>query len=462
MEYMNYNQNKAEVHSSNLAVEGPSSIYEDAADPEGMITTKLWSAANTWGLTCDTPNTIYGGADDKIYVDIATFFDADGAPFILALDYQHNKIDVFNSRTGVLTDTSDLLTDDLPAPAGATWFPYSMCTDGTYAFVCFTNTNPNPDTYQIQAWEIATWDVKTGWAATGTALPSAANHSLITPGKVIIADADHLATLNSWVVIAADTSDAISIINRSDGSIDNSASGDAPTAVSAQAYYGICSDGTNIFFGAYAGAPTNIGYICSATIANPTTGCGGANFSDPGGFALTGPADAIISSMCALGPNLCVAGIADNTGIVATSHMLRTFNSADADLDIITSGQNSAAAPAGGDEYIISGIYSMAFDGINLWCAGSVNNAGADFQVSAVKIDAAKLSAVDTGTDKQLSDVTSSSFLMAPNDIIGVGGTYWLCSVTFDGRDILVEYNGLTSASASATIYRLPMALLRH
>lgn len=453
MEYMNYNQNKAEVHSSNLAVEGPSSIYEDAADPEGMIATGLWSAANTWGQANDTPNSIYGGAATKQYVDLKTYFDSNNDPYILALDLSTNKIDVFDPRGLTLVDTSDLLTDDLPAPAGATWKPYSMCTDNTHVYVCFVNTNPNPDTYQIQSWLISDWSVNTGWPATGTALPTSTNWAHYNrPGKVIIANSTKLAALNSYVPITAATSGAISIIDKATGVIDDSGAGDAPNHANSHGWYDVASDGTNIYFPSYNGTTTNY-YISTCTIADPDVGCGGA------GYPLSvGAVEPCTITNC--GPNIVVSTLMADA---AAEYAIITHSSATAELDRISIGQDSSAGPVCNNTWLYELSYNAVFDGINLWFTGCNDDAN----LVLIKIDSAKFTQRNNTTVRQLNDVTNSRFIMHPRIVADVN--YFVFDalitpmpVTFDGRDIWYCAANKASVTTSGYIFRLPMALIRH
>jgi hypothetical protein len=448
MERFNWLHNFIQKKFNKVQRERVDSFYTDATDPQLMIATGLWD--ESWGCGADTANIISGGAT-KEYRDIKSYINADGDPRILVLDNANTKIESYDPRTKTLASTSGDLSLNLPTGGGQTWEPYSFCTDGTYVYVMFADTNASPDTHQIQSWRISDWAVNAGWAATGTTLPGTGSGLILRDGSVIMANSTKLATCNGWVTCTASSSTCISIINISDGTISASGAGDCPTADNAEPIPGISSDGTNIFFG--SNGATNP-YICSATIADPTTGCGGANFplSTAGGFR---------PMMCTAGPNLTIAAMYSASFSSETDVILRTLNSTDADLDVIQIGQNSTTTPVRGDQWLIERVlYQPVFDGINFWILGSVDNTAADDQYVLLKIDAARLSLTDTNIVRQLGDCIAGFYYVSPDTVDNSLQNQH--GLTFDGRDIWSIIEATASVTNSGKIFRLPLALLRN
>lgn len=450
IENWNALQNGVEQKINDMVEEGPATYYPDATDVNAMITTGLWD--DSWGLPIDTANVISGGAT-KQYIDMAPFFTADNEPRLPVLDATNNKIEVWNPRTLALVDTSDALDDDLPAIGAEVWEPYSMFTDGTSVYVMLRDSNATPDTHQIQAWDIATWDVKTGWPTTGTALSGTGN----TPhnsrdGKVIMASATKLATVSGWITIASSASTAISIIDITNGTIDSEGAGDAPTGVTAEAIDSICSDGTNIYF-AVRGA-TNL-HVCTATIADPTAGCGGA------GYPLSLGAGSS-SHLTACGPKMITNPVSPIGGVTEADIVLYTHDSSDADLDQITVGQNTRGTPDVADGYLLGFPWDACFDGRSLWILGSINPTGGDL-AALTKVDVAKLFLFDTSEQRHYGDVVSGGpFIMPPDAEHPAGGSNWIYyRCVFDGRDIWVNVEPRASQPNSGKLMRLPQATQR-
>ena len=446
-EYLNWLQDKIEAKINEVIQERLNSFYDGATDYQSMISTGLWD--DSWGNGADTSiNRIDpSGGDIR---DLAVFFNSDNEARLLVVETSTLTITVWDPRSLSLEDTSGALSDDLPTGSSQTWEPYSMCTDGTHVYVTFVDTNASPNTYQIQSWLISDWSVNTGWAATGTALPGTGSAptvgGLTKAGKVIVASAAKLATSNNWNIISAATSDAVSIIDITNGSIDDSAAGDAPTGVSAQSFNGLSSDGTNVFFLVSDGSDT---YVCSATIANPQVGCGGSNYPLTVSSALPG-------GMVSCGSNMIVTGYFF-TSSTETDGVLRTHNATDADLDVIVKGQSSAGTPVVG-EWLVRRIYDMVFDGLNVWLlASSRTTSGYDTGV-VLKIDVDKLTLTDVTTSRQLGDIASPGYNLIQDSFLNLTTDDYF-AITFDGRDIWGTFD--TGGSGAGYVYRLPLALLR-
>jgi hypothetical protein len=450
IERFNYLQNRADVAINDIIRERVNSYYDGATDHKLMLSSGQW--VNPWGLTSDTANVIAGGAT-KEYRDLAVSFTSAGDARLMVLDHNTIKIEIYDPRTMALVDTSDVLTDDLPA-AGATWEPLNMCTDGTYVYVVLVDTNAAPDVYRVQAWTISDWSVRTGWPATGTALTDTGNVGGQSC-EIIVASATMLAVLNKNTTITADTDEIITIMNIATGVIVSEGAGDAPVAVAADPSNGFCSDGTNVYFSVFG---SGNGYFCSASIADPTAGCGGANYPS----AVFGANHC--NSIVACGPDLVVSIWRPAGGYAAADVVIRTHNAVDSDLDTIERGQNAATVPVVADEYLLEFPLGSVFDGINLWILTRVDNkAGHPVDptpnIAVLKIDVARLSIADTTTVRQLPDITNSLFYISPDT--GSNITELFCTVAFDGRDIWAFIETAAAQANSGKLFRLPLALLR-
>jgi hypothetical protein len=415
---------------------------------QSMISSGLWETS--FGSTIDSNNIIDAGSTVREFRDQCVYFTSDSRPRLLVANNSGLTIEVWDARTRSLVETTSTLADDLPSGSSETWEVCSIMTDGTYLYGLFIDTNASPNTYQIQAWEIATWDVKGGWASTGTSLPGTGSpFGGGKGGEIIKASSTKLATYNSWIDISASSSTAITIIDITDGSIDASGAGDAPTGDSVNAT-NICSDGTNVFFTGY-GSSSNT-YLCSATIADPTAGCGGSN------FPLTDTSTSYFTRLVSCGPNLMFCAMTNATTAILNN--IRTFNSSNADLDILQLGQNSASTPLLGNKWVLKNPSDLVFDGINVWILGGIENNGTgDDQAVLVKIDVAKLALIDTNVVRQLGDVASGVFILAANTVLQ---SYTYPSVSFDGRDIWGIIEPTSLQTASGKIFRLPFAKIRN
>jgi len=438
-DWFNWVDNAQSNKINEILDEGFNMHYPAAADVKSMLMTGLWD--ESWGITEDTLNIIDSGATPA-FADMGVWFNSDDEPNIVILDATLNKIEVWDARARTLSDTSpDLATTDY-LPAG-TYIASSMAIDAANAYVIFRETTANPDEYFIQAYDIASWDIVSGWPAAGTQLSGAADTK---NGKVINASSTKLAVACDWVTISSSASTAISIIDKADGSISTEGAGDAPTGVSAVADPKIASDGTNIFFGVYG---TGQGYICSATIADATSGCGGT------GYPLTWPtAASYCNSLTSCGPSMFVSGWRKGTPLVGDI-VLGSHTAANVGGDRIKRGINSQAID--GDEYICDGIYDAVFDGINIWLFTVIDNLASGASMALIKIDAAKFSGI-VGTSRDLSDITDSVFMMNPGS---AAGNYPTSGLTFDGRDVWFLRERAANLPNSGTIRRLPFARFR-
>jgi hypothetical protein len=420
------------------------SYYDGATDHKNMLTTGLWD--DSWG-------TILGGAN---YVNagkgfLCVFYNADSNPRLLVTDGGAGNeiyLKTIDPRSLSVESTSHDISADLSTPTGV-WTAQSICTDGTHAYVVFTDGGNN---WRIHSWKISDWTENSGWTATGTALPGTGTKitSDTKNTKAIIASSTKLAVSNVHNVISASTSAAISIVDISDGTITSSGAGDAPTGISAQATGGLCSDGTNVFFSVYDG--TNTAYLCSATIANPQAGCGGTNFPFQDSSTVIAHWE-----LCSCGPQL-IAAVARYTAIPSnTDTAIRVFDDSDADLDYVVFGQVTRTPTQSVDEWIYDGdsYPSCTFDGLNLWINALTTDASSDRQSVLLKIDVAKFSLLDRNDEKHLEQVLSGGpFIVRPD--LDVSSDSDRTDIAFDGRDIWVYLN------SDSDLRRLPLALLRN
>ncbi len=447
IERFNWLQNRLEKKFNDLATQIASSAYDEATEAtvQAMIETGLWG--DSWACTDDAANLIEGGATMQ-YRDVTAYFNADGDARLLVADTSTMKIEIWDPRLLTQEDISHDLCDDLPVGVVAATSDFQcLCSDGMWVYAVVKDTAPAPDEYYIQAWLISDWSVKTAWPATGTQLTPTGTGKLF---KAIIASAATIAVINNATTITAAGDPVIEIIDIDDGVILADGAGDAPTAITAIADPVIASDGTNLFFGAYGS--TNLLYPCSATIADPTTGCGGTDWGVATNY------DAHIGAMVSMDEKI-VSFL--NWGSQAYSNeVILTHTAVDAIRDIILLGQDAQAAPLTSDEYLYRECTDAVFDGVNIWVFVDIDNLSAGISGGFMKIDAAKLSFnIIVDQYRCIDDLEPSLFMVMPKDAISLGEPQM--GITFDGRDIWGITQQAGSSTNSGKIARLPLALIR-
>lgn len=455
IERLNYLQYRADFAINKIVDHLSDPGYEDT-DPRKVLSTQLWGVDSTsWYGMKDAANTISGGSA-KAYVDLNICFDTtvdEGkTPLVMALHREENanQIDIYNARTLASFGNSGTLAG-LELGGGELWEAHRFCTDGTYVYVTYVDMNASPVVWRLQAYNISDWAVKAGWAATGTALPG--NDVSNDAARVIVASATKLATCNTWIpATAAGTSNCISIIDIDDGTIDASGCGDAATGTYYYPSDGICSDGTNIYYTLkWWGAPTPIGQLASATIADPTAGCGGANW--PYTDAVSAGSNCVH-----IGGGVVVSTWEHGTGARGpTNPVVAVHSATDADLDVLLRGQDVFAND--GDNYIYGdGCSAMCFDGFNIWMRVHIES-GANGQNVLLCIDAAQLHQLRpaSAVNRSIGDV-AKLFLITPDAELA-HTSYG--AIVFDGRDIWTPYRTAPSLSGSGNIHRLPKAVSR-
>lgn len=435
----NWLENETEIIVNGLVNERLISYPEDIVDPYEMISSNLWSSGN-YGQSLNNQMYINGGAA-KAYVDIAICYDDDGNPMVLALNQANTTIEKWNARTLTNVSVSSNLAVNLPS---GTWKAESMCCDNSYIYVVFRDTAGH--VYRLQSWRCDTFGVNSSWPTTGCALPGSGTPPGTKSGKVIVASATKLATMNGWVESASSASTLISIVSKSVGTITASGAGDAPSGV--YAVDTMVSDGTNVYYYATGTTPY---CICTATIADPTAGTSGTGYPKNayGGACILGSAGTAIVSAVSSG------------AYGATDAAVKTHRADFADCDTILTGRNAAASALAGSNYIYNKAYALCFDGINIWVAMKSN--GQKAAVALLKIDMSKLLLDNRACDNQRSipDLTNSHFLLGQDTNLTV--TYFeYVNLIFDGRDLWCNVQPSASTTDSGMIYRLPLALLRN
>jgi hypothetical protein len=192
---------------------------------------------------------------------------------------------------------------------------------------------------------------------------------------------------------------------------------------------------------------TSNDHLCSATIADLTSGCGGTNYP----YSVEGE----INGMTNCGPNMFAFTMTHATpgnGDV----VLRTANATDADLDFVMRGLDGAAHPGAG--ICMNNPYDMVFDGLNIWFSADLDNNAGNNQLVAVKVDIAQLSLVDTNQIRSLTDI-SKTFIISPTT--SKGFTSIRQKIAFDGRDIWVVGEYGAGQTNSGKTFRLPLAIFR-
>jgi hypothetical protein len=442
--------NRSESAIDSIIQEGPGSWYPRSANVNDMITTGLWGT-ETWGTTGDATNIIDSGVATSEFRDIAVYFTSDNEPRLLVLDNALLKLQIWDPRAKTLLSTSDDLSDDLDTSGTQVYEAHSMCTDGTYAYVTFSDTNATPDEHFIQAYTLADWTAHSGWPANGTQLSNTGNASgNERESRVINADADYLAVACTWEVIAANTDEAIAIVDKSDGSLTTEGAGDAPTGVSAQAIDSICSDGTDVYFTVIGGGSQ---YLCTCSIADATAA--GAAGLGPVSLGTTTSSDICIISQEMIFVCLYASGTSVTTNIVGTIPL-----SGSGGANFVDLGQNTKGTPDTGDQYVLRDAWGCTFDGINVWIYGRIFDTNS--KEVLIKIDAAKLSATSWNTDYQIGDICSQFFVLPANEETGTPTSSRWRTCKFDGRDIWMNVDPAASQTYSGQLARLPMALIRH
>jgi hypothetical protein len=423
--------------------------YDDATDPEGMITTGLWS--EDWGSMASGENYINGGSA-KQYTDIKAYFNTDGEARLLALDMAARKIEIWDPRSDLTSNiniSQDLATDMI---GGDTYYPVAMCTDGTTVFVVFANDTDN--TMEVNAWTISetlgTW--LNPWAAEVTlngtfAVTGAPTTRLV---DIIIADSTQIATVQGNNPVTAASTVTISVLAKSDGTVNTTGSGDATTGGT---WTGIArrfvSDGTNLFFGIRDATNAK---IASCLISNAQTPTGITGYP-----VQTAGRNRIV--MASGGSNFVSAYNKSSAwalnDVCIRSHLLAGTPTAIGDQ--ITIGQDGT--PITSDSYSYNSAADMCFDGLNFWVICDFS-ASPGSGYTLVKMDASKFLHALPNLNRQIDTMNFPVFIVAP-DVVFAAAADGFLRVVFDGRDLWFNVESRTGQTATGRIYRLPVAALR-
>ena len=103
----------------------------------------------------------------------------------------------------------------------------------------------------------------------------------------------------------------------------------------------------------------------------------------------------------------------------------------------------------------------MTFDGLHIYIFGRIS--GASEIAVIVKIDVSKLPFSNVTGSFTLSDLGAEVFQMSPDsELPTAGGIYIKHNVmTFDGRDVWINYDPRASQTYSGKLFRLPCAAQR-
>lgn len=268
--------------SAKTLLGGSISPWESLAQAACDLHLPANSWAQAWAGINNVITTLYGpglGGNEYNFVDVCWIADTTGRRYVCLLnDYGaaafKNQIIWFDPHDIAATITVLALGGGLPAPV-VRWMPTACCSDGRFVYVMFTDPNGVATEHRVQSYDVAAGIVNPAWPATGVLLPGLGlGGSFLMSERIKMVDTvvPRLATLNSWVAAAvAGTSQCISIISATDGTINDSGCGDCPTAATTWPSEALASDGTNVYFGFHTTA-TGVGGIATVQIADPDVG----------------------------------------------------------------------------------------------------------------------------------------------------------------------------------------------
>lgn len=227
---------------------------------------------------------------------------------------------------------------------------YSACSDGTYAYVLWDDSGSD---FYIQAYHMDTWTVKTGWPIGGAELSAYGVPFSTNQARVRIASSGKLFVSQPWVSLSSGTSDAVSIIDTSDGTVDGAGAGDSGSMSSGQ-IYSACSNGIHIFMALDNGTDL---ILSSMPISTPgATGCGWT--WAPSSYS-TGIAASSFGGLACNG-DLIVMSYMDGTNIYTT----------------YTASQGRTAHFQTGDADVVEALGAVCTDGLNFWAIGTRERVG--------------------------------------------------------------------------------------
>jgi len=416
---------------------------------------KYYPPDSTWSTMDDEQNKI-SLSTSKGYLDFAVYLNSSGEKRIMALRSTDDRtIDIINPETMAVVDTSDEIGTELPYSVINPWCPTAFCTDGTYIYVTFFDQD-DPANYRISAYNISDWSLKSGWPAEGAELPGTglSGYSLATdgayPGKIIFANETTLAVLCSWNAVTASNSGAVCFV-----SVDNTQSsftagtdygaGDAPTGDSVNGVNGITSDGTTVY---YTGWGTTNNYLCSVSIADPTSGGGGTGY--PLTYSDAVPLDLIFTG------RLLVTALTP-AGDDAALYTCTPESAYGAELNKDSSGRGR-----------ILRVGQLTFDGLNVWGRARSYGGASEYCEYLIKINVEACYDYNFGSAivvmaGTIGDYTFSKYSFTPNPDVDEAddAIEGVSRIFFDGRDMWALHSMNYESEYDGLLRRLPLAAFR-
>jgi hypothetical protein len=196
----------------------------------------------------DVPN----GGDNV--VDTVVYIDSNDVKKIITMSYL-GELEQIDTRTLVRDWNQTINMVGLPTGTGENWNATSMCTDGTYLYVLWYDTNPVGKSHRVQSYLISDRSVNTSWPGTGLLLTGTGQSVLQIAGwnteRIKWAASTTLAVAQSWNDVTSAISPGLALVNSTNGTlISEGAGGCTPAGNRIQLTGGITADTGNskVFF----------------------------------------------------------------------------------------------------------------------------------------------------------------------------------------------------------------------
>lgn len=403
--------NRGDVALNALFDRMPPAVPKD--ERESSVALNVYSSDSCFASILDSANQVDTGEN----VSAVYPTKINGVKKILVSVYGSPELVVIDSETMAVDETVDL-SSGLPA---GTWYVVGFCADGTNAYVVF-NTAVRDSV--IQAFKMDDWSVASGWPATGTTMPD--NSGSYVPVSICNANSSVVAVLTSYYNVTIGASTLLELYDKTDGSLSDSGDGDASPSGTLFPK-GLSSNGTYLFF------MDGDDHLCSASIANLSTGCGWSN----------GPLT--IDAGTGYYPVACAGKFVVCAGSGTTQPFLYVAHEENALISEITTD----------DQTVIQKITSVAFDGLSFWAIGI---ALIDIypRTFLFKIDVERCLNQD-GSNAQ--SISGSNGIVKPFGISLDDDVMIYSNLISDGRDLWLT--GGHSAGIIQKVFRLPLSHFR-
>jgi hypothetical protein len=420
----------------------PNTLYRPDLLPSGVDPAStafiqgLWPALQS-GVIYGEDTTFSVGPSVEL-VDLAYTVES-GLKKILTLDRLDDRIYVVDVDTQTVDRNSGTnLAAGLPAPTIGSWQPNRFCTDGTYVYVTFRDflfSAPASTVYRLQAYNLSDWAVKSGWPSTGVSLTgSGVNDSFGGYGfdnNVIFATSTKLAVVQSWNTIASNLTEAVAIVDASDGSVLTEGAGNLPIGSLSVSMGGIVSDGSYVYYSFRELSPHR-GGVAKALITDLTVGGSGSwpNYQD-GPFTVC---DVVYDGLSVTAA-FCDDADTYPSGVIS---MIRTIQRSNGDTLCTVETPNDGASPSDPDQLPLDAV-RIVYDGTNLWVHGLQTWPGT-IQGSDERNYIWKTNTINIVADFDTSAVTEPWSQTSPKKFWNGRQTtrFLLGPMVFDGRDIWV------------------------